>query len=90
MTEHEHDGLTMDCASCQIIRSRRAVLLTRALHAPEGLTPYDFTRGVHCGRRELAGPGVGSSVRPQKRSAMRSETTNEGNDECRSTLTPRV
>lgn len=46
MTEHEHDGLTMDCAPCRVIRSRRAVLLTRALHAPAGLTPYDFTRGM--------------------------------------------
>jgi hypothetical protein len=46
VTEHEHDGLTMDCAPCRVIRSRRAVLLTRALHAPEGLTPYDFTRGM--------------------------------------------
>jgi hypothetical protein len=41
-----HDGLDMDCAPCRVIRSRRAVLMTRALHAPEGLTPYDFTRGM--------------------------------------------
>lgn len=27
-------------------RSRRAVILTRALHAPQGLTPYAYTRGM--------------------------------------------
>jgi len=27
-------------------RSRRAVLMTRALHNPEGLTPYAFTKGM--------------------------------------------
>lgn len=46
MTEHEHDGLDLDCPACKVIRSRRAVLLTRALHAPEGLTHYEFTRGM--------------------------------------------
>lgn len=46
MTAHEHDGQIMDCASCRVIRSRRAVLLTRALHSPDGLTPYEFTRGM--------------------------------------------
>lgn len=43
----EHDGTHMgDCAPCRVIRSRRAVLLTRALHHPEGLSPYEFTRGM--------------------------------------------
>lgn len=42
----DHDGTHMDdCAPCRVIRSRRAVLLTRALHAPLGLTPYEFTKG---------------------------------------------
>lgn len=45
MTAHEHDGLDMECVQCKVIRSRRAVLLHRALHAPLGLTPYEFTRG---------------------------------------------
>lgn len=27
-------------------RSRRAVLMTRALHAPEGLTKYEYTKGM--------------------------------------------
>lgn len=27
-------------------RSRRAVILTRALHHPDGLTPYEFTKGM--------------------------------------------
>lgn len=42
----EHDGRHEDCPPCRIIRSRRAVLLTRALHNPEGLTAYQFTRGM--------------------------------------------
>lgn len=42
----EHDGRHEDCPPCRIIRSRRAVLMTRALHNPEGLTPYQFTRGM--------------------------------------------
>lgn len=46
MSAHEHDGLAMDCPACAVIRSRRAVLMTRALHAPAGLTPYDYTRGM--------------------------------------------
>lgn len=45
MTE-AHTGLHEDCAPCRVIRSRRAVLMTRAIHAPEGLTPYQFTRGM--------------------------------------------
>lgn len=45
MTE-PHDGLHEDCAPCRVIRSRRAVLMTRALHAPEGLTAYQFTKGM--------------------------------------------
>lgn len=45
MTE-THDGLDMECVACRAIRARRAVLLTRALHAPEGLTRYQYTRGM--------------------------------------------
>lgn len=46
MTAETHDGLNMECAACQAIRARRAVLLTRALHAPKGLTRYQYTRGM--------------------------------------------
>jgi hypothetical protein len=45
-THDDHDGLDLDCPRCRAIRGRRAVLLTRALHAPEGLTPYEFTKGL--------------------------------------------
>jgi hypothetical protein len=41
-----HDGLDMSCVPCRVIRSRRAVILTRAMHNPNGLTPYEFTRGM--------------------------------------------
>lgn len=46
MSELVHDGTHEVCSFCVRIRSRRAVLMTRALHAPEGLTPYEFTKGM--------------------------------------------
>lgn len=42
-----HDGTHMGgCVDCDRIRSRRAVLTTKALHNPDGLSPYEFTRGM--------------------------------------------
>ena len=78
VAEHEHDGMTMDCIQCQIIRSRRAVLLTRALHAPEGLTPYEFTRGFSksdalafwADAKALGLIGVGKSKRGSRKFAL--------------------
>lgn len=46
MVTETHDGLDLECVACRAIRARRAVLLTRALHAPEGLTRYQYTRGM--------------------------------------------
>jgi hypothetical protein len=46
VSAHEHDGLDLDCVGCKVVRSRRAVLTTRAIHAPLGLTPYEFTKGM--------------------------------------------
>lgn len=46
MTGVDHNGDHDDCVPCKITRSRRSVLLHRALHAPQGLTPYEFTRGM--------------------------------------------
>ena len=47
MTAVEHDGSHMDnCPACARIRSRRAVIMTRALHNPHGASPYEYTRGM--------------------------------------------
>lgn len=43
---HTHDGRTMDCPGCAHVRSRRSVILTRALHNPGGATPYEYTKGM--------------------------------------------
>lgn len=40
-----HTGQHMaGCEACAAFR-RQAIILTRALHAPEGLTQYEFTKG---------------------------------------------
>ena len=77
-----HDGLHEDCAPCRVIRSRRAVLMTRALHAPEGLTPYQFTRGMSkpdslafwVDAKALGLVRVGTSPRGARMYALPSET----------------
>ena len=35
-----------ECTECKHIRSRRAVITTRALHTPEGASPYEYTKGM--------------------------------------------
>lgn len=49
MSALEHEGNQGDhpaeCRPCKRVRSRRSVLLHRALHNPQGITPYEFTRG---------------------------------------------
>lgn len=46
MTDEPHTGQHLQgCVSCHEFY-RRSTLLHRALHAPEGLTPYQFTKGM--------------------------------------------
>lgn len=78
MAEHDHDGLDMGCTVCKVVRSRRAVLMTRALHAPDGLTPYEFTRGFAkadalmfwADAKAIGLVGVGRSKRGARRFAL--------------------
>lgn len=46
MSDEPHTGQhPASCADCEAFR-RRMVILHRALHAPHGLTPYGYTRGM--------------------------------------------
>ncbi len=70
-----------EAAEARAVRSRRAVLMTRALHAPEGLTKYAYTKGMTkadamafwTDAKALGFVGLGTNDRGTKVFGLRSE-----------------
>ncbi len=70
-----------EAAEAAHVRSRRDVILTRALHAPEGLTAYAYTKGMvkadamafWTDAKALGFVGLGTNQRGTKLFGLRSE-----------------
>lgn len=73
----QHSACT-GCTECMQINSRRAVLMTRAMHHPEGLSSYEFTRGMTkadslqfwVDAKALGFVGVGQTIRGARKFAL--------------------
>ena len=72
-----------EAAEAKHVQARRNVILTRALHAPEGLTAYAYTKGMTkadsmafwTDAKALGFIGLGTNQRGTKLFGLRSEVT---------------